>query len=98
MKPNIVATLKDVEYAKKYRERRYCLHSEWQWGLSEDGNLYCRDDATNSIFTGEWFLASDLQLNIDLEVVARLSRWTNSIALKSKISASQDKDAMGTTA
>lgn len=93
----MVATLPDLEYGKKYRARRFSLESEWQWGLGADGKLYCRDDAPHSIFTGEWFLAEHLQLNLDLDVVTRLARWTNSLALKNKVSASLDRDAMGTT-
>ncbi len=95
---NMVATLSDLEYGKKYRSRKYSLNSEWQWGLGEDGKLYCRDDSPGAIFTGEWFLSENLQLNLDLDVVTRLARWTNSLALKNKVSASLDRDAMGQTA
>lgn len=93
LRPEIVATLPDGEYGKKYRERRYALNSQWQWGLGEDGKLYCKDDSEGSVFTGEWFLAEDLQLNLDLDVVTRLYRWTNSFALKNKVSASLDRSA-----
>lgn len=98
MKTNIVAVLKDPEYGSKFRKRTYSPNSEWQWGMGEDGKLYCRDDAPLSILTGQWFLAESLQLNIDLDVVKRLSRWTSSLVIKGSLSAALDRAAMENTA
>lgn len=88
---NIIASLPDLEYGKKHREGIYVsAPSKWEWGLGDDDQLYCRDEAKGSIIT-EWFLVGKLPVYVDMATIHKLSKWSNSIALKSKVRSLQDK-------
>lgn len=93
MNSNIIATLPDPEYGKKYREKRYTAVSKWEWGMGEDDIIYCRDDADGAIFTGEWFRLDQLLVSMDIETITKIARWTSSLKNQSK--SMLDKKAAG---
>ena len=85
MLPNITAVLPDPEYAEKYRTGKYIASpSKWEWGMADDGELYCRDDGKGSTIP-DFFLVKKLPLYIDFNTIQKLSKWGNSLILKSKL-------------
>lgn len=87
---NIIASLYDPDFSKKYREGRHSIKSKWEWGIGEDGELYFRD-MDHSIYN-DWLLTKRMPINIDMETIDKLYRWKTSIHLKNNLKSLRDKN------
>lgn len=90
MVPEIIATLEDFEYGKKYQEGKFISVSKWSWGVDKEKRLYCRDYNKDSIID-QWLPTDQLQLFFDLDTIHKISRWSKSVDLKIKLETIYDR-------
>ena len=95
---NIVSSFQDQYYARKYRDKKFCQDSKWEWGLGDDDSLYCRDDAKFSLFAGYWSKVEFIRIQIDLETIHRISQWIKSCHIKGSFNSLKDREAYQSTA